>query len=764
MTGDGTGGPLPELSKFRIITHLGGMHFRARRLDRQDIVAVKVVEAGRRGVSREHLHDCVSRARELDHPNVIRTLDMVEDSGKLVVVADYVEGETLGRALQRNVRMQPKSVAAAIGGMAAALSAASERGLVHGALHPNEIILADDGPKLSAVGLDEALPDEFVGTEDSASGRFSPYLYAAPERIGGAPHDELNDVFSLGALAFHMLTGHPPFAATTLSELKLARMEGTLRWPRGAEDSIPVELIFLVEEMCSAGRSARPTSLREVRNRIALLGKAPPRRAPRPARMPKVATETELAPTGDSQRMPPPPRPSLAERRGPIMALASVGFFVLVVALALRSFISARPDGENVPAEGPKVETAEPGRTEGPSRKVTVTAPAPIDTYRKRFKDCESLLAERPANKEPIIKALRELAANTDASPWDIRARMLLDDMARKEGTEGRAQFERILTRSRELEAEMRFAEAAKSWDEFPEALQGTRWHARVIEETARLGRAAPQKYAEIETRAHMYLARGDIESARNEYRRVIDNFGIEKWVAKARSEIGKVGVAEERIAAERAVAAREARAAQLREESARAFASAYALSASFKYEDASKLLKETAPKLKGFPRIASRMKSYAEAIESERRFFAKVAERFERGDAAASGYLSDERVSFDVKGFTAKGVTCIQDDGTGKIESRLEWDRLPDRQSYNLFRLGSNKIDPAERMALAVFCFHRGLKSEEHNELTLASHLDTAMASKVADLRRLLDELRADLRPESGASPLIRRGRATGE
>ena len=113
MTGSvAPGAEVPELTKFRIITTLGGLCWRARRLGREDIVAVKVVPPGRRGASREHLNDCVSRARELDHPNVVRALDVVEDIGLIVVVSEYVEGDPLGRVLQRNVRMQPAAVLA----------------------------------------------------------------------------------------------------------------------------------------------------------------------------------------------------------------------------------------------------------------------------------------------------------------------------------------------------------------------------------------------------------------------------------------------------------------------------------------------------------------------------------------------------------------------------------------------------------------------------------------------------------------------------
>ena len=724
-------------------------------------MAVKLLAPGCGGQAPGHLRDCLSRVRDLAHPALARTLDVVEDSESVVIVSELVEGEPLGRVLQRNVRMKPEVVLATLDALTAALMAAAKAGVAHGAIHPNEIIMAETGPKLTGVGMDGQLPESFEGTEEP-SGRFSPYIYAAPERVGDAARvaDQACDVFSLGTIAFHMLTGHAPYSAASVSELKLARLEGSLRWPRGAEDFIPVELILLVEEMCTPSAERRLTSYRELRSRIGLLRGRPVRKSVR-REMPAALGEPEMAPAGPAPmgaQSAPAAQGGLAakmaadlgHRRGPIIALISVAAFALVVALGFRQFLGGA--GGRAEPEPPESGARETKVGEPAGARVAEAEPRapefrPEQFWRKRYMDLEALYAEDPAEAEPILKALDELATNPKASPYDIKADILRRRIRRREGEDGKSTFTRIAARAREREADLRYAEAVAAWEEFPESLRGTTWHEKKVTELDRLRAAIPAKYAEIDSRAQAYLARGELDAAKAEYARVAQRFGIDRWVKKAKTQIERVDLQKERAAAERVAAAEVARVGALRAGGRAAIAAAYGYANGFTYGRAIGSLDEALGKLKNeLPQLRSRIERYREALKSEKWLFETVNERYESGEAQAGATMYSTGQSFAIRKLRPDGIVLVRDSGAGAMETRMGWDKLAPEEMYKVFSFGALEMSARERMALAVFCFHRGLLTEETNELTVASKLDALRAARVAELRSLFDELRKEL------------------
>ena len=252
---------------YRLVTELGSGHnatvYRARELESQRLVAAKVYRPAllRRAGFISGLDSAIVAARELKHPAAVRVLGLCEtrDRRYLALIMELAGGEVLSRALQRNVRFPVVRALRLIRDMADAVSAAHKIGITAGIIHPGHVIVSGEGARLLGIGWSsmEGLPAEYEHAPEQ--GRFAPAAYSAPEMLSGSRPDFRSDVFSLGAVLYHMLTGIVPFHSRDLPGLKLERTEG-LRWPRGADSLIPSEAIGLVGRALELDPALRPTA------------------------------------------------------------------------------------------------------------------------------------------------------------------------------------------------------------------------------------------------------------------------------------------------------------------------------------------------------------------------------------------------------------------------------------------------------------------------------------------------------------------------
>jgi serine/threonine protein kinase len=212
-------GPGTELDGFVIeeVAGRGGMGvvYRARQTQPDRIVAIKVIAGAvaddpefRARFQRES-----SVAAEIEHPNVIPVYAVGEARGVLYIAMRFVEGVDLRGLLARERRLAPLRAAAIADQVAQALDAAHARGLVHRDVKPGNILISTasgrDHVYLSDFGLSRHIEGShaltgtgaFVGTID----------YVAPEQARGERVDARTDVYSLGCVLFHALTGTVPF-------------------------------------------------------------------------------------------------------------------------------------------------------------------------------------------------------------------------------------------------------------------------------------------------------------------------------------------------------------------------------------------------------------------------------------------------------------------------------------------------------------------------------------------------------------------------
>jgi hypothetical protein len=194
---------------------IGGMAAVWRGLDERTgrEVAVKLLHPhlvadadARRRLRRE------ARATEtLEHPNVVSVRAVVADRDAPAVVMDYVEGRSLAERLAEDGPLPEDQALAIARDVAAALSAAHDRGIVHRDVKPGNVLLTPEGPALLG---DFGIATDPGGDRTSLTGEhgvIGTLRYMAPERLLGEPALPATDVWGVGAILYEMLAGRPAF-------------------------------------------------------------------------------------------------------------------------------------------------------------------------------------------------------------------------------------------------------------------------------------------------------------------------------------------------------------------------------------------------------------------------------------------------------------------------------------------------------------------------------------------------------------------------
>jgi hypothetical protein len=161
-------------------------------------------------------------AGRLSHPGIVVVHDVGrdEDNGILYIALEYLQGRTLAEATQDGGPMEWREALRITAALARALHHAHGHGVVHRDMKPaNIMLLASGEPKIMDFGIAKAPHIELT----SAGQLFGTPLYMSPEQALGQPVDGRSDLFSLGSIAYMMLTGRQAFSADNVFQV-LARV------------------------------------------------------------------------------------------------------------------------------------------------------------------------------------------------------------------------------------------------------------------------------------------------------------------------------------------------------------------------------------------------------------------------------------------------------------------------------------------------------------------------------------------------------------
>ncbi|HEX2685103.1 MAG TPA: serine/threonine-protein kinase [Kofleriaceae bacterium] len=175
-------------------------------------VAVKILHAT---ASRDE--DTIARfkreadtAQRLDHPNIVRILDVGSSRGRHYLVMELVRGGSLRQLLDRK-DVPPDKVIAALAEVATALAFAHAQGVVHRDVKPENVLLTKAGrAKVADFGLARAVDQSSLTTEGRLLGTAA---YMSPEQVKGQRATAASDVYAMGILLYEAITGARPFTA-----------------------------------------------------------------------------------------------------------------------------------------------------------------------------------------------------------------------------------------------------------------------------------------------------------------------------------------------------------------------------------------------------------------------------------------------------------------------------------------------------------------------------------------------------------------------
>ncbi|HEY1548403.1 MAG TPA: serine/threonine-protein kinase [Kofleriaceae bacterium] len=200
-----------------------------------------------------------SAARKVSSPSVIRIHDLGEARpGLLYLSMEYFAGRTLTELIAQRGVVPMKDVQDILQQVCSGLEAAHQAGVIHRDLKPGNVLVGERGAvKLIDFGLATTL----VGENLTATGAIlgTPH-YMAPEQVRGKPVDARSDVYSLGALAYHLVTGRPPFTGENAIAVGFAHLSETPDAPRVLRRDCPPALDAAIMAALAKAPADRPAS------------------------------------------------------------------------------------------------------------------------------------------------------------------------------------------------------------------------------------------------------------------------------------------------------------------------------------------------------------------------------------------------------------------------------------------------------------------------------------------------------------------------
>ncbi|KAI3474134.1 hypothetical protein Pfo_028922 [Paulownia fortunei] len=204
-------------------------------------VAIKeIVTARLNSKLQESLKSEIFILKRINHPNIIRLHDMIEESGKMYIVLEYCKGGDLSMYIQQRQGRIPEATAKHfMQQLAEGLKVLRENNLIHRDLKPQNLLLVTNGDnsvlKIADFGFARSLQPR--GLAETLCG--SP-LYMAPEIMQLQKYDAKADLWSVGAILFQLVTGKTPFTGSNQIQLLQNIIKSTeLQFPPEAKDLNP---------------------------------------------------------------------------------------------------------------------------------------------------------------------------------------------------------------------------------------------------------------------------------------------------------------------------------------------------------------------------------------------------------------------------------------------------------------------------------------------------------------------------------------------
>jgi serine/threonine-protein kinase len=242
----------------------------------------------------------------LEHPAIVPVYDFGELDGVLFLAMRYLSGGDLGQKLQKKRPLPPSEVVSVLKRVALALDYAHERGVIHRDIKPENIFFDEKGNSyLGDFGIARVDGSSHSLTQNRIVGTPA---YMSPEQARGDAVDKKSDLYSFGAMVFHLLTGRPPYEAENPMGVALKHVTDAVPRACSVNPTLPREAESVLLRAMAKNPDVRYGSAREMVTELRrYLGERP--LAVKPQSLPKI----EVAPASERRE----PEPATPKRKAP---------------------------------------------------------------------------------------------------------------------------------------------------------------------------------------------------------------------------------------------------------------------------------------------------------------------------------------------------------------------------------------------------------------------------------------------------------------
>lgn len=252
-----------KIPGYKVVEKIGsgsmGFVYKATQINLDRTVALKIL-APSLSDDKEYIRRFLRETRliaKLRHEHIISGIDAGEVEGVYYLVTEYVDGETVKQILKREGKMEERRVQEIVLQIAKALDYLSRSDLVHRDIKPSNLMVTSEGvAKLCDLGLAKETTND-PGLTMTGTSMGTPN-YISPEQASGEKSVDIrSDIYSLGATAYHMLTGTTPFTGKSPQEVMLKHLQEKLIPPKERNPRIGDRLNNVIVKMMAKERAKR---------------------------------------------------------------------------------------------------------------------------------------------------------------------------------------------------------------------------------------------------------------------------------------------------------------------------------------------------------------------------------------------------------------------------------------------------------------------------------------------------------------------------
>jgi tetratricopeptide (TPR) repeat protein len=293
----------------------------------------------------------VELAAQLTHPHILPLHDSGEAEGFLYYVMPYIKGESLRDRLEREGELPIAEAVRILREVVDALAYAHGEGVVHRDIKPDNVLLSGRHAVVTDFGVAKAV-SEATGRQQltTAGVALGTPAYMAPEQAAADPHiDHRADIYAVGAMAYEILTGSPPFTGNTAQQILSAHVTQIPDPVSKHRETVPPGLADLVMRCLEKKAADRWQSAEELIPQLEAL----------------ATPSGGITPTGT--------QPVTSTRPGVRWKPAAIAVAALAV-IAAGGFLLMRGSGDDAPPLDPGVMAVMPFRVSGTARRDSSVA------------------------------------------------------------------------------------------------------------------------------------------------------------------------------------------------------------------------------------------------------------------------------------------------------------------------------------------------------------------------------------------------------